>query len=119
MQNKNLTSHRKASTLDILGNSGRKAKVDPAWRRHYQHLGELREQMLDNRRTLTSDVREERSTYSLHMADAATDTYDSDWALSMLSSDQNAIYEIEEAISRIENGSYGKCELTGQPIESE
>jgi len=53
------------------------------------------------------------------MADAASDTYDSDWALSMLSSDQNALYEIEQAINRIENGSFGKCELTGQSIEPE
>ena len=53
------------------------------------------------------------------MADAASDTYDSDWALSMLSSDQNAIYEIEEAINRIETGVFGICELSGKPIEEE
>jgi RNA polymerase-binding transcription factor DksA len=34
----------------------------------------------------------------------------------MLSSDQDALYEIEEAIKRIETGSYGVCELTGKPI---
>ena len=60
-----------------------------------------------------------RSTSSIHMADAASDTYDCDWALSMLSSDQNALYEIEQAINRIENGSYGTCELTGKLIESD
>ena len=119
MQNKNQTSHRKASTLDILGGATRKTKIDPVWRKHHQRLRELREQMLDNRRTAASDAREERSTYSIHMADAATDTYDSDWALSMLSSDQNAIYEIDEAINRLESGTYGKCELTGKTIEAE
>ena len=90
-----------------------------AWREPYNQLRELREQLLDSRRVLASDAKEERANYSLHMADAATDTYDTDWALSMLSSDQNAIYEIDEAIRRIETGAYGKCELTGQEIEPE
>jgi RNA polymerase-binding transcription factor DksA len=51
------------------------------------------------------------------MADAATDTYDRDLALGMLSSEQDAIYEIDEAINRIHNGTYGICEVTNQPIE--
>jgi len=109
----------KASTLDILGGSERKRKIATEWREHYERLRELREQMMDSRRTLASDAKEERSTYSIHMADAASDTYDSDWALSMLSSDQNALYEIEQAIKRIENGSFCKCELTGKVIEPE
>jgi RNA polymerase-binding transcription factor DksA len=109
----------KASTLDILGGVNRKRKINPAWREYHDRLRELREQIMDSRRTLASDAKEERSTYSVHMADAASDTYDSDWALSMLSSDQNALYEIEQAINRIENGAFGTCELTGKPIEEE
>ena len=109
----------KASTLDILGGAIRKRKINPEWREPLDRLRELREQMMDSRRTLASDAKEERATYSIHMADAASDTYDSDWALSMLSSDQNALFEIEQAINRIENGTYGQCELTGQPIEPE
>ena len=125
MQKDNLTPasnsapRRKASTLDILGASTRRTKINPAWREHYNRLRELRDQMSDSRRTLASDAKEERANYSIHMTDAASDTYDSDWALSLLSSDQNAIYEIDEAINRIENGTYGTCELTGQPIEPE
>lgn len=114
----NSNARRKASTLDILGGS-RKPRINPAWREQYDQLRDLREQMFDNRRTLASDAKEERANYSIHMADAATDTYDTDWALSMLSSDQNALYEIDEAIRRIEAGTYGKCELTGNPIEPE
>jgi RNA polymerase-binding transcription factor DksA len=51
------------------------------------------------------------------MADAGTDTYDRDLALSLLSSEQDAVYEIEEALTRIRDGTYGVCELTGEPIE--
>ena len=55
-------------------------------------------------------------SYSLHMGDSGTDNFDRDFALSLLSSDQDAIYEIEEALKRIEKGSYGVCELTGKNI---
>src|SRR3954471_16353853 len=109
----------KASTLDILGVATRKRKINAEWRQHYERLRELREQMSDAKRTMANDAKEERSTYSIHMADAASDTYDSDWALSMLSSDQNALYEIEQAMNRIENGTFGTCELTGKPIEAD
>jgi RNA polymerase-binding transcription factor DksA len=54
--------------------------------------------------------------YSLHMADSGTDNFDRDFALSLLSSDQDAIYEIEEALKRIEKSTYGVCELTGKAI---
>jgi RNA polymerase-binding transcription factor DksA len=35
----------------------------------------------------------------------------------MLSSEQDSLYQIEQALDRIRNGSYGICELTGKPIE--
>src|SRR5262245_59315175 len=52
----------------------------------------------------------------MHMADAGTDCLDRDFALSLLSANQDSIYEIEQAIKRIEYGAYGICELTGKPI---
>src|SRR5437667_415062 len=55
--------------------------------------------------------------FSTHMADAATDTYDRDFALSMLSCEQDSLYEIDEALDRIRDGTYGVCELTGKKIE--
>jgi RNA polymerase-binding transcription factor DksA len=56
------------------------------------------------------------ASYSLHMADSGTDNFDRDFALSLLSADQDAVYEIEEALKRIEKGTYGICELTGKQI---
>jgi RNA polymerase-binding transcription factor DksA len=50
------------------------------------------------------------------MADSGTDNFDRDFALSLLSSDQDAVYEIDEALKRIERNTYGICELTGKPI---
>ena len=52
----------------------------------------------------------------MHQADAGSDAYDRDFALSLLSQEQDALYEIEEALRRIELGSYGVCELCNKNI---
>jgi RNA polymerase-binding transcription factor DksA len=53
------------------------------------------------------------------MADVGTNSYDRDLALSMISTEQNALYEIEQALNRMTTGTYGICELTGKPIPPE
>ena len=65
---------------------------------------------------LAKESAQEMAGYSLHMADSGTDNFDRDFALSLLSSDQDAMYEIEEALKRIEKNTYGICELTGKAI---
>jgi RNA polymerase-binding protein DksA len=50
------------------------------------------------------------------MADAGTDTFDRDFALSLVSSEQEALSEVESAIKRIKDGTYGICIDCGQPI---
>ena len=58
----------------------------------------------------------EASAFGMHQADAGSDAYDRDFALSLLSQEQDALYEIDEALKRIEVGTYGKCEMSGKPI---
>src|SRR6266567_9069334 len=65
---------------------------------------------------LAKESAQEMAGFSLHMADSGTDNFDRDFALSLLSSDQDAVYEIEEALKRIERNTYGVCELTGKTI---
>jgi RNA polymerase-binding transcription factor DksA len=59
---------------------------------------------------------ETASAFGMHQADAGSDAYDRDFALSLLSQEQDALYEIEEAIKRIEAGSYGMCEMCYKAI---
>jgi len=92
------------------------AKIRPEWAKFYQNLLELRERLLAQMNGLAKESAEEMSSYSLHMADSGTDNFDRDFALSLLSADQDAIYEIEEALKRIEKNTYGVCELTGKTI---
>jgi RNA polymerase-binding transcription factor DksA len=91
-------------------------KIKPEWQKYYQRLLELREQLLHQMNGLAQESAQEVPGYSLHMADSGTDNFDRDFALSLLSSDQDAVYEIEEALKRIEKKTYGVCELTGKPI---
>jgi RNA polymerase-binding transcription factor DksA len=58
----------------------------------------------------------EASAFGMHQADAGSDAYDRDFALSLLSQEQDALYEIEEALKRIEQGTYGTCEMSGKAI---
>ena len=58
----------------------------------------------------------EASAFGMHQADAGSDAYDRDFALSLLSSEQDSLNEIEEALRRIESDSYGICEMSGKPI---
>jgi len=64
-------------------------------------------------------AREEIPNHIENMADAATDSYDRDYALALVSSSQTLLYEIEQALSRINKGTYGVCEATGKVIEKE
>ena len=91
-------------------------RVKSEWQKFYQRLLELREQLIRQMNGLAKESAQEMAGYSLHMADSGTDNFDRDFALSLLSSDQDAIYEIEEALKRIEKNTYGICELTGKPI---
>ncbi len=91
-------------------------KIKAEWQKFYARLIELREQLLRQMNGLAKDSAQEMAGYSLHMADSGTDNFDRDFALSLLSSDQDAVYEIEEALKRIEKNTYGVCELTGKNI---
>lgn len=128
--------HGAASLMDILGfnPSEKKSAIDldpnevPAkWKKYYKLLLELRDHVkeeldLHTSETLKHSTREDSgdlSGYAQHQADAATDSFDRDFALSLLSAEQDALYEIEEAIKRIRNGTYGHCEVTGEAIPKE
>lgn len=90
-------------------------------------LVELRDHLIDGVNFLASDnlkrsnreASGELSGYSLHMADAGTDNFDREFALSLVSSEQEALYEIEEALGRLDHGTYGLCGNCEKPIRKE
>ena len=106
----------------LLGLNHRERKLDPFIRKQKQKLLQLRDAMVDSmagvaQGTLRSRAEgSEASAFGMHQADAGSDAYDRDFALSLLSQEQDALYEIDEALKRIELGTYGKCEMSGKPI---
>lgn len=73
----------------------------------------------DNLNKSSKDASGDLSSYSFHMADQGTDNFDREFAASLLNSEHDVLYEIEEALRRIDQGTYGVCEMSGQPIERE
>jgi RNA polymerase-binding transcription factor DksA len=106
----------------LLGLNHREKKLDPFVRKQKQNLLQLRDAVVDSmagvaQGTLRSRAEgSEASAFGMHQADAGSDAYDRDFALSLLSQEQDALYEIDEALKRIEVGTYGKCEMSGKPI---
>lgn len=100
----------------------RDAKTLAFFSRQKQRLLELRDHFLDQMQSVAQDSlrsraeNNEASAVGQHQADAGSDAYEKDFALSLLSQEQDALYEIEEALKRIELGSYGVCEMSNKPI---
>jgi RNA polymerase-binding protein DksA len=79
-------------------------------------LNELGRIESDNLGKSQKDFSGDLSGYSLHMADAGTDTFDREFALSLASNQQEFLYQIDEALKRIEDKSFGKCEICEKDI---
>lgn len=122
-----------ASVDDILGfGSGISAvtskpirdpkKVPKQWQSYYNALMKLRKSLkgaLGERssETIGASARDSTGELSLNSSDAGTETFDRDVALSMVANEQEALNEIEDAIDRIFDGSFGICQETEKPIK--
>lgn len=62
------------------------------------------------------DASGDLSGYSYHMADQASDDYERDFSLGRATDEQKILYSVDEALKRIEDGSYGNCLQCRKPI---
>jgi DnaK suppressor protein len=92
-----------------------------------KELNHYRDLLLLKRRELVGDLRAMEnealrsgggnlSHMPIHMADIGTDTYDQDFMLGLAANERDQLREIDAALQRIEDRSYGVCQLTGKPI---
>lgn len=80
-------------------------------------LLEKREELISNVNHITGDTRNKSqkeaagdlSGYSIHMADMASDNYEREFSLNLASSERETLLEIDEALKRIGEKTYGKC----------
>jgi len=119
-QKRKKTSRENASSTRAKKN--RLAAVD---------TGHFKEMLLEKRREILKNVNEfedealkksrldaagDLSSMPIHMADIGTDNYEQEFALGLMDSERRLIREIDDALERIEQGTYGICEGTGKPI---
>ena len=118
-----------ASLADILGFNPKEkrtntelveSEIAKKWKKYYKLLIDLRAHVSDEINLHTADTLKHNarddSGNTSSPADSGTDSFDRDFALSLVSSEQDALVEIEEAILRIKDGSYGICEITEKAI---
>ena len=106
----------------MTGKPAKPVKLTVFVQRQRKNLLDLRDQLMDamygvQQETLRKAAEGNESSGSgMHQGDAGSDAYDRDFALNMLSKEQDALQEIEAALERIAKGVYGICEMSGKKI---
>lgn len=86
------------------------------WAWHQRTLLEFRERLMKERAERLSTAAQPIERFSQSQADSASDEFDHDLALSQLTSEDDWIHQLDAALDRIQQGTYGVCQQTGRPI---
>ncbi len=78
----------------------------------------IKEKIVDEIKSISEDTLKKSqkdaagdiSGYAYHMADVASDTYDREFSLGLASNERQSLYELDDAIKKIEEGIFGICE---------
>ena len=116
---------KKASREKVSSTRTKKRSLTSADTEHFKQM------LLEKRREILINVNEfedealkksrmdaagDLSSMPIHMADIGTDNYEQEFALGLMDSERKLLKEIDEALERIEQQTYGICEGTGKPI---
>jgi len=119
-QRRKKTSKKKTSST-----RSKKSRLTASEIEHFQQM------LLEKRKEIVGDVNEMKdealkksrldasgdlSSMPIHMADLGTDNYEQEFALGLMDGERKLLKEIDDALQRIEEGTYGICEGTGKPI---
>src|SRR5208283_323353 len=103
--------------------SKKKKKIDPKFEPYRKVLLKIKEQITGDIHDLSADNTGsgndrggDVSGHALHMADVATDMYDREFTLGLASNDRELLYQVNEALARIDEGNYGLCTSCKKPI---
>ncbi len=73
-------------------------------------LGDLNHISEDTLRKSQKEASGDISGYTYHMADVASDNYDREFSLGLASGERKSLYELDDALKRIEEGTFGICD---------
>ena len=92
-------------------------------------LAEFRQALIDKRAQILGDVNalqeqalgsseqsNEQSRMPVHMAELGSDNFEHEFTLGLIEGERAVLREIEDALDRLEAGTYGVCAATGRPI---
>jgi len=116
---------KKVSREKTTSARAKKSNLTAAGIKHFEKL------LLEKRREILGNVNEmedealrksrldaagDLSSMPIHMADIGTDNYQQELALGLMDGERKLLKKIDDALARIERGTYGICEATGKPI---
>lgn len=83
-----------------------------------KRLEEMQRQLTQSLKGSTAEVKkpDEATGYSQHQADQGTDDFDRTISLEVTSREYNILRQIERALEKIQENTYGICDITGQEI---
>lgn len=100
----------------IIHKKAAPVKLNPKLENYKKILLKTKEQIAGDIRNLSDENKgsgDDRSGdvsgHAMHMADVATDMYDREFTLGLASNDRAMLYDIDEALQRIKDGSFGVC----------
>ena len=79
-------------------------------KRKEEILDEIKHISEDTLKKTQKDASGDISGYTYHMADVATDSYDREFSLGLASNERKLLYELDDAVKKIEDGTFGICE---------
>ncbi|MFH0935334.1 MAG: TraR/DksA family transcriptional regulator [Candidatus Omnitrophota bacterium] len=79
-------------------------------KRKEEVLDEIKHISEDTLKKSQKDASGDISGYTYHMADVATDNYDREFSMGLASNERKVIYELDDALKKIEEGTFGICE---------
>jgi DnaK suppressor protein len=93
-----------------------KEKLDNEKQKVLEEMGELQQ---TNLKQSISESSGENSRYSYHLGDVASLSYGREFSMGLAERQQKYLEQIDDALQRIDDGTYGICQVTGEPIPTE
>jgi DnaK suppressor protein len=86
--------------------------------RFKKRLEEMKERLTSSLQTSSAEVKkpDEATGYSQHQADQGTDDFDRKVNLELTTQEFQVLRQVERALEKIEDGTYGVCDISGEDI---
>ncbi len=110
---KTVTTHKKKERLSTANLKHFEQMLLEKRAEILRNVNEIKDEALKQSRL---DASGDLSSMPIHMADIGTDNYEQEFALDLMDSERKLLREIDDALERMEQGTYGICEGTGEGI---